>query len=135
MLTTILALPPIPTVYGEPGDVRETASRVKQKVRVAAVSRLNSRGRQTAQDQAHPPTIPSSRARTLARLVTADLTSGACGQVAGGEDSEGGRYGSTDEMWKTELGKADPKSSEGWYGKGVKYWEVRLGMKTRATRV
>ena len=29
---------------------------------------------------------------------------------------------STDEMWKEELSKADPKSDDGWYGKGVKYW-------------
>ena len=43
--------------------------------------------------------------------------------IAGGEDSEGGTYGSTDEMWKTELNKADPKSEEGWYGKGVAYWQ------------
>lgn len=43
--------------------------------------------------------------------------------IAGGEDSLGGTYGSTDEMWKQELSKADPKSDDGWYGKGVKYWE------------
>ena len=118
-------LPTIPTVYGEPGNVRETVSRVKQKVRVAAVCRISGSVRLL-----YRLLIRSSQAWALARLglrhVCFYLTSGACGQVAGGEDSEGGRYGSTDEMWKSELGKADPKSTEGWYGKGVKYWEVRL---------
>eukprot|EP00286_Rhodomonas_abbreviata_P008534 CAMPEP_0181328370 /NCGR_PEP_ID=MMETSP1101-20121128/22671_1 /TAXON_ID=46948 /ORGANISM="Rhodomonas abbreviata, Strain Caron Lab Isolate" /LENGTH=131 /DNA_ID=CAMNT_0023437237 /DNA_START=213 /DNA_END=605 /DNA_ORIENTATION=- len=43
--------------------------------------------------------------------------------VAGGADTEGQLYGSTDEMWEAELGKVDPQSADGWYGKGVKYWD------------
>jgi hypothetical protein len=36
--------------------------------------------------------------------------------VKGGEDTLGIKYGSTDEMWAAELGRADPTSDEGWYG-------------------
>ena len=36
--------------------------------------------------------------------------------VTGGEDTLGMKYGSTDEMWAAELGRADPTSEEGWYG-------------------
>jgi len=43
--------------------------------------------------------------------------------VKGGEDTFGIKYASTNEMWKAELGRADPTSADGWYGKGVKYWD------------
>mmetsp|Transcript_64721 Transcript_64721/g.159285 ORF Transcript_64721/g.159285 Transcript_64721/m.159285 type:complete len:254 (-) Transcript_64721:263-1024(-) len=42
--------------------------------------------------------------------------------VEGGTDSWGNTYASTSDMWKKELGKANPESQQGWYGKAVRYW-------------
>mmetsp|Transcript_20749 Transcript_20749/g.50349 ORF Transcript_20749/g.50349 Transcript_20749/m.50349 type:complete len:257 (-) Transcript_20749:253-1023(-) len=43
--------------------------------------------------------------------------------VKGGSDSFGNVYESTAEMWQKELGKANPTSKKGWYGKAVHYWD------------
>lgn len=49
--------------------------------------------------------------------------------VKGGEDTFGIKYASTNEMWKAELGRADPTSADGWYGK-----ISLLGSRIMATR-
>jgi len=43
--------------------------------------------------------------------------------VSGGSDSFGNTYESTGDMWQKELGKANPTSKKGWYGKAVVYWD------------
>lgn len=112
-----------PTICEESDDVTEMCtSHLKQKVRVAAVSSLVACSIGADAFAMWSRTGGMLLAETARETCIAWLNE--LMQVAGGEDSEGGRYNSTDEMWRTELGRAEPKSSEGWYGKGVKYWEV-----------
>jgi len=42
---------------------------------------------------------------------------------ASGEDSDGNKYGTIQEMWKDYMYKKKDEKDEGWYEKGLAYWE------------